>query len=40
VVEDDGNAFSMLMLNSNAQEFTLTPAPGLVYKTIGQLLIS
>lgn len=36
VVEDDGNTHSVLLLNSNAQEITLTPAPGLIYRTIGE----
>ena len=28
----------MLFLNSNAQDVTLTPAPGLVYRTIGGVI--
>ena len=36
VVEDAaGNTHSVLFLNSNAQDVQLTPAPGLVYRTIG-----
>lgn len=38
VIEDDGNSHGVLFLNSNAQDVTLTPAPGLVYKTIGGVL--
>jgi len=37
-LDNDGNMFGGLFLNSNAQEVTLTPAPGLVYKTIGGVL--
>ena len=33
-----GAAAGLLFLNSAAQELTLTPAPGLVYRTIGGLL--
>ena len=36
VVEEDGNTHSVLFLNSNAQEVVLTPAPGLIYRTIGK----
>ncbi len=38
VLEDDGNAHSVLFLNSNAQEAVLTPAPGIIYRTIGGIL--
>jgi len=38
VLENDGNAHGVLILNSNAQDVTLTPAPGLVYRTIGGVL--
>jgi len=38
VLENDGNAHGVLILNSNAQDVTLTPAPGLVYRTIGGIL--
>ncbi|CAK8688084.1 unnamed protein product [Clavelina lepadiformis] len=37
-IEDDNNAHGVLFLNSNAQDVTLTPAPGLVYRTIGGIL--
>ena len=36
VVEDDGKVHSVLFLNSNAQEVALTPAPGVIYRTIGR----
>ena len=35
VLENDGNAHSVLFLNSNAGDATLTPKPGVVYRTIG-----
>eukprot|EP00095_Tigriopus_kingsejongensis_P010472 maker-scaffold1269_size51662-snap-gene-0.10 protein:Tk10472 transcript:maker-scaffold1269_size51662-snap-gene-0.10-mRNA-1 annotation:"maltase- intestinal-like" len=38
VVEDDGNTHSVLFLNSNAQEWTLTPNPNLVFRTIGGIV--
>ena len=38
VVEEDGNTHSVLFLNSNAQEVALTPAPGIIYRTIGGVL--
>ena len=39
VVEDEaGNTHSVLFLNSNAQEVQLTPAPGIVYRTIGRFI--
>ncbi len=38
VVEGDGNAHTVLFLNSAAQEWTVTPYPAFVYKTIGGLL--
>ena len=38
VLESDGNAHGVLFLNSNAQDVTLTPAPGLVYRTIGGVI--
>ena len=34
-LEADGNAHSVLFLNSNGADVTLTPRPGLVYRTIG-----
>lgn len=37
-VEDDGQVHSVLFLNSNAQEVALTPAPGIVYRTIGGVI--
>uniref|UniRef100_H2YDF8 alpha-glucosidase n=1 Tax=Ciona savignyi TaxID=51511 RepID=H2YDF8_CIOSA len=37
-MEDDGNSHGVLFLNSNAQDVTTTPAPGLVYRTIGGVL--
>ena len=38
VLEEDGNAHSVLFLNSNAQEWALTPRPALTYRTIGGIL--
>eukprot|EP00094_Tigriopus_californicus_P007397 TCALIF_07120-PA protein Name:"Similar to MGAM Maltase-glucoamylase, intestinal (Homo sapiens)" AED:0.12 eAED:0.12 QI:64/0.83/0.61/1/0.83/0.76/13/81/845 len=38
VLENDGNAHSVLILNSNAQEWKLTPNPNLIYRTIGGIL--
>ena len=38
VLEDDGNAHSVLFLNSAAQEWYVTPNPGFVYRTIGGIL--
>ncbi|KIH58269.1 glycosyl hydrolase, family 31 [Ancylostoma duodenale] len=35
VVEPDGNAHGVLILNSNAQEVTTAPGPALIYRTIG-----
>lgn len=35
VVEDDGNTHSVLFLNSDFQEIVLTPAPGVIYRTLG-----
>ncbi|KAJ8305351.1 hypothetical protein KUTeg_015896 [Tegillarca granosa] len=37
-VEDDGNAHGVLLLNSNAQDYSLTPLPMLTYRTIGGIL--
>eukprot|EP00088_Acartia_fossae_P064412 TRINITY_DN7924_c0_g1_i12.p1 TRINITY_DN7924_c0_g1~~TRINITY_DN7924_c0_g1_i12.p1 ORF type:complete len:879 (-),score=174.43 TRINITY_DN7924_c0_g1_i12:112-2748(-) len=37
-VESDGKTHGVLFLNSNAQEVLTTPAPGLVYRTIGGIL--
>lgn len=38
VVEPDGNAHTVLFLNSAAQEWTTTPNPSLIYKTISGIL--
>ncbi|XP_064650089.1 sucrase-isomaltase, intestinal-like isoform X2 [Lineus longissimus] len=38
VLENDGNAHSVLFLNSAAQDVTLMPAPALSYRTIGGIL--
>ena len=38
VLENDGNAHSVLFLNSNAQEWSFTPSPAFTYRTIGGLL--
>ncbi|XP_033117884.1 maltase-glucoamylase, intestinal-like [Anneissia japonica] len=35
VVEDDGNAHGILLLNSNAMDVVLQPMPALTYRTIG-----
>jgi alpha-glucosidase (family GH31 glycosyl hydrolase) len=37
-LESDGNMFGALILNSNAQEVTITPAPGFIYRTTGGIL--
>jgi len=37
-VELDGNTHGLLMLNSNAQEWSTTPQPGFVYRTIGGIV--
>lgn len=37
-IEQDNSAHGVLFLNSAAQDVTLTPAPGMVYKTIGGVL--
>ncbi|XP_071506103.1 maltase-glucoamylase-like [Diadema antillarum] len=36
--EYDGNAHGVLLLNSNAQDFTVQPTPALTYRTIGGVL--
>eukprot|EP00095_Tigriopus_kingsejongensis_P002729 maker-scaffold226_size249562-snap-gene-1.14 protein:Tk02729 transcript:maker-scaffold226_size249562-snap-gene-1.14-mRNA-1 annotation:"maltase- intestinal-like" len=38
VLENDGNAHSVLFKNSNGADVTLTPKPGLIYRTIGGVL--
>ncbi|XP_006814115.2 sucrase-isomaltase, intestinal-like [Saccoglossus kowalevskii] len=38
VLENDFNAHGVLILNSNAQEFDLQPAPSITYRTIGGIL--
>ncbi|KJH46330.1 glycosyl hydrolase, family 31 [Dictyocaulus viviparus] len=35
MLEPDGNAHGVLILNSNAQEVTTAPGPSLIYRTIG-----
>ncbi|VDK53193.1 unnamed protein product, partial [Cylicostephanus goldi] len=35
IMEPDGNAHGVLILNSNAQEVTTAPGPALIYRTIG-----
>ncbi|EYB82495.1 hypothetical protein Y032_0358g3401 [Ancylostoma ceylanicum] len=35
VIEPDGNAHGVLILNSNPQEVTTAPGPALIYRTIG-----
>ncbi|XP_067678896.1 maltase-glucoamylase-like [Haliotis asinina] len=37
-VEDDGNAHGVLLLNSNAQDYTFSPMPMLTYRTTGGIL--
>lgn len=37
-LDPNGEMFGTLILNSNAQEVTMTPAPGLIYRTIGGIL--
>ncbi|ESP05176.1 hypothetical protein LOTGIDRAFT_102822, partial [Lottia gigantea] len=38
VLENDGNSHGVLILNSNAQEYSFTPLPMLTYRTIGGIL--
>nr|XP_006826057.1 PREDICTED: maltase-glucoamylase, intestinal-like [Saccoglossus kowalevskii] len=38
VVENDGNAHGVLLVNSNAMEATLTPLPSITYRTTGGVL--
>jgi alpha-glucosidase len=38
VLEDGGSAHSVAIVNSNAQEFTILPTPGILYRTIGGVL--
>ncbi|XP_065071770.1 maltase-glucoamylase-like isoform X1 [Rhopilema esculentum] len=38
VMEEDGNAHGILLLNSNAMDVTLQPLPALTYRTIGGVL--
>ncbi|XP_077982533.1 sucrase-isomaltase, intestinal-like [Glandiceps talaboti] len=38
VVENDFNAHGVLILNSNAQEIDIQPAPSITYRTIGGIL--
>ncbi|CAD6192212.1 unnamed protein product [Caenorhabditis auriculariae] len=38
VVEEDGKAHGVLILNSNAQEVTTAPGPAWIYRTIGGVL--
>ncbi|KAK6734132.1 hypothetical protein RB195_017733 [Necator americanus] len=35
ILEKDGKAHGVFILNSNAQEFTTAPGPALIYRTIG-----
>ncbi|ESP05177.1 hypothetical protein LOTGIDRAFT_102400, partial [Lottia gigantea] len=37
-MEDDGKAHGVLLLNSNAQDYSFTPLPMLTYRTIGGIL--
>lgn len=37
-LDANDDMFGTLILNSNAQEVTMTPAPGLIYRTIGGIL--
>ncbi|KAK2188014.1 hypothetical protein NP493_147g04047 [Ridgeia piscesae] len=37
-VEADGNAHGVFLLNSNAMDYTVSPAPMMVYRTIGGIL--
>jgi len=38
VLENSGDAHSVAIVNSNAQEFTILPTPGIQYRTIGGIL--
>ncbi|XP_063281157.1 LOW QUALITY PROTEIN: maltase-glucoamylase-like, partial [Prinia subflava] len=37
-LEEDGNAYGVLLLNSNAMDVTFQPTPALTYRTIGGVL--
>ena len=37
VMEDDGSSHGVFLMNSNAMEYAMIPAPGLVIRTIGGL---
>ncbi|XP_046544792.1 LOW QUALITY PROTEIN: sucrase-isomaltase, intestinal-like [Haliotis rubra] len=37
-MEDDGQSHGVLLLNSNAQDYSFTPLPMLIYRTIGGIL--
>ncbi|XP_053315016.1 sucrase-isomaltase, intestinal [Spea bombifrons] len=37
-LENDGNAYGVFLLNSNAMDVTLQPTPALTYRTIGGIL--
>ena len=38
ILDKNGHASGILFLNSAAQELSLTPAPGITYRTIGGLI--
>lgn len=38
VLEDEGNAHGVLLLNSNAMDVTFQPTPALTYRTVGGIL--
>ena len=40
LLDSEGRAAGILFLNSAAQELATTPAPGIVYRTIGGILVS
>lgn len=37
-IEEDGNAYGVFLLNSNAMDVTLQPTPAITYRTIGGIL--
>ena len=38
-IDDEGDSFGIFLLNSNAKEVILQPAPAVTWRTIGGILI-